>query len=428
MSTAQKWVSFLILAATGGIVFQVGYIRYVFLEATYQALKLSAQDYGNIISIYGFVAMISYFFGGWFSDRFSPKKLVAIAMIGTALCNFYIASAPGYAGTLVAHITMAILGMALYWSALVKSIGMLGGSHEQGRLFGYLEGVRGVISTIVGFAGTAIVAAAVVPSAGVLWLIRIYGIIAVILGVAVWFVVRESAESLAASERQTVTLRQLASAATNPYTWLIGGTIMAIYCTYTSLAYFSPLLQHQFGLSVALIGIIGVVRSYVFQFVAGPASGIVADKVAKSTPRFLRWMFVASFAVIVIFLALPRTTSLVWVALILMFVLTFTVFACRGVYWATVGEVGIPINERGGLIGLASGLAYLPDAFLPALAAWWIGDPTATPPIPEQGGGYTALFFFLAAMCVAGFALTTLTMRRVQTHRVTAENVSPAVA
>lgn len=414
MSKTQKWVSFFILAMTGGIVFQVGYIRYVFLEPTYQALQLSAQDYGNIVSIYGLVGMVSYFFGGWFADKFSPKKLIAVAMIGTALCNFYIASAPGYTGTLIAHVVMALMGMALYWSALVKAIGMLGQADEQGRMFGYLEGVRGVISTIVGFAGTAIVASMAVPTVGVLWLIRIYGIIAIILGLLVWFVVQESPEQRAASESQTVTLRQLLNAARNPYTWLIGGTIMAIYCSYTSLAYFSPLLQHEFGLSLGVIGVIGVVRSYVFQFVAGPASGIVVDKVAKSTPRFLRWMFVGAGIVIAVFLVLPRQESLVWFAVVGMFILTFFIFASRGVYWATVGEVGIDPNERGGLIGLASGIAYLPDAFLPSLAAWWIGDASATPPVPEQGGGYTALFTFLIIMCAVGVGLTTLTMRKMR--------------
>lgn len=421
MSKTQKWVSFFILAMTGGIVFQVGYIRYVFLEPTYQALQLSAQDYGNIISIYGLVAMVSYFFGGWFADKFSPKKLIAVAMIGTAACNFYIASVPGYAGTLVAHIVMALMGMALYWSALVKAIGMLGHSDEQGRMFGYLEGVRGIISTIVGFAGTAIVAALSAPTLGVLWLIRIYGIIAVVLGLLVWFVVKESPEQLAASSSQTVTLRQLLNAAKNPYTWLIGGTIMSIYCSYTSLAYFSPLLQHQFGLSVALIGVIGVIRSYVFQFVAGPVSGVVADKVAKSTPRFLRWMFIGAAVIVGAFLVMPRQESLVWVALALMFVLTFFIFASRGVYWATVGEVRINPNERGGLIGLASGIAYLPDAFLPSLAAWWIGDAAATPPVPEQGGGYTTLFVFLIVMCLVGVGLTTITMRMTKARQLDAD-------
>lgn len=412
MTKAQKWLSFLILASTGGIVYQVGYIRYVFLEATYQALELSAQDYGNIISVYGIVAMVSYFFGGLLSDRFSPKNLIAIAMIGTAACNFYIASVPGYTGTLIAHIVMAIMGMAFYWSALVKSIGLLGNASEQGRLFGYLEGVRGIISTVIGFVGAATVAAAIVPATGVLWLIRIYGIVAIVLGVIVLIVVKEDKQQLASAEKQSVGLKDLWLAATNPYTWLIGGTIMSIYASYTALAYFTPLLQYKFGLSVALVGVIGVVRTYVFQFVAGPISGVVSDKIAKSTPRFLRWVFIAATVILIVFLAIPKVDVLVWVALVLMFVLTFVIFAARGVYWASIGEVGIPVNQRGGVTGLAAGIAYLPDAFLPALAAWWIGDPSANPAVPEQGGGYTTLFIFLIVMCLLGLLLTTLTMRR----------------
>jgi hypothetical protein len=100
-----------------------------------------------------------------------------------------------------------------------------------------------------------------------------------------------------------------------------------------------------------------------------------------------------------------------WVALVLMFILSFAVFASRGVYWATVGEVEVPNDERGGMIGLASGLAYLPDAFLPALAAWWIGDPSASPVVPEHGGGYNALFIFLIAVGLLGIAITTVSQR-----------------
>ncbi|MDO5672971.1 MAG: MFS transporter [Actinomycetaceae bacterium] len=427
MSTAQKWLSFLILAMTGGIVFQVGYIRYVFWEPTFTALNLSAQDYGNIISVYGAVAMVCYFIGGWFSDRFSPKALIAVAMIGTGLIDWWIALAPGYFATLIAHIIMAFLGMGLYWSALVKSIGLLGTDKEQGRMFGYLEGVRGVVSTIVGFIGAAVVAAAVEAAMGVLWLIKLYGVLAVILGVLVYFVVKEDKEALAGAERSTVTLRQLLNAMKNPYTWLIGGTIMCIYCAYTCLGYFSPLLQHKFGMGAGIIAAIGVIRTYVFQFVAGPASGLIVDKVAKSTPRFLGWMFSGSIVVLGIFLVLPRNNSMVWVAVALMFLLTLAVFACRGVYWATVGEVNVTPVERGGMIGLASGMAYLPDAFLPSLAAWWIGDPSATPAIPEHGGGYTTMFFFLIAMCVIGIVLTQVT-RRYHAKRLAAGLDQPVLA
>jgi MFS family permease len=411
MTKTQKWVSFLILSMTGGIIFQVAYIRYVYLEATYTALHISAQDYGNIVAIFGTVAMVMYFFGGWFADRFSPRLLIVISLVGTGAADLYLASVPGYWGILVAHLVMAVMGMGLYWSALVKAIGMFGGPAEQGRLFGFLEGTRGLTSTIIGFAGTAIVAAAVVPAAGVLGLIRIFGILCLVFAALVWFVVKEDKERLAGLSRSTVTIKQLWAAATNKYTWLIGGTIMMMYSFYTTLAYFTPLLQHRFGMSIAILGIIGVVRTYVLMFIAGPIGGYGVDKVTHSAPKFLRWMFVAAVAIAAIFLVIPKNDSFMWVALVLMFILSFAVFASRGVYWATVGEVEVPNDERGGMIGLASGLAYLPDAFLPALAAWWIGDPSASPVVPEHGGGYNALFIFLIAVGLLGIAITTVSQR-----------------
>lgn len=427
MTKVQKWVSFLILSMTGGIIFQVAYIRYVFLEATYTALKLSAQDYGNIVAIFGTVAMVMYFFGGWFADKYSPKLLIVISLVGTGVADVYLTTVPGYWGILAAHLVMAVMGMGLYWSALVKSIGMFGDSSEQGRLFGFLEGTRGVTSTIIGFIGAAIVAAAVVPAAGVLGLIRIYGLLCFAFAVLVWFVVKEDKVRLAGLAKSTITLKQLWLAASNKYTWLIGGTIMMMYSFYTTLAYFTPLLQHRFGMSVALLGVIGVVRTYVFQFVAGPAGGFAVDKVTHSTALFLRWMFVGTVAIAAIFLVMPKNNSFMWVAVVLMFVLSFAIFASRGVYWATVGEVEVPDNERGGMIGLASGLAYLPDAFLPALCAWWIGDPSASPAVPEHGGGYTALFIFLIAVGVLGIIITTVAAK-VRKNEVAKQAISVPAA
>ncbi|MFJ4468418.1 nitrate/nitrite transporter [Streptomyces sp. NPDC089424] len=421
---SRRWIAFLILSTTGGIIYQVAYIRFVFLGPTAKALELSAQDYGNIVSVFGVVAMVMYFFGGWFADKFSPRLLITLALAGTGVADVYLATAPGYSGTLLVHIAFAVLGMGLYWPALVKAIGMLGDASEQGRLFGFLEGVRGITSTLVGLVGTAIVAMAVVPAHGVLWLIRIYGILCFALAAAVWFCVKEDREKLSALGSSAVTLRQLLRAAKNKYTWLIGSTVMLMYCFYTTLGYFSPLLEHQYGLAAGVIGVIGVVRTYVFQFVAGPTGGVLVDKVTRSSPKFLRWMFAGCAVIAAAFLLMPRTSALMWVALALMFTLCLFVFAARGVYWATVGEVEIPENERGGVIGLASGLAYLPDAFLPALVAWWIGDPTAEPAVPERGGGYTTLFAVLLATAVLGLVVTTVT-QRVRARELAARAAAP---
>jgi nitrate/nitrite transporter NarK len=409
VSKARRLSSFLVLSMTGGVIFQVAYIRFVFLADTAHALGLTIQRYGEVTSIFGAVAVVMYFCGGWFADRFSPKTLVIVALAGMGVVDLYLSTAPGETGVIAAHVAMAVLGMGLYWSALVKMIGMLGSADEQGRLFGFLEGTRGLTSTLVGFVGAAVVASAIVAADGVLTLMRIYGVLCLVFAVLVLVVVRQDRARLDAAERTTVTVRELVAAARNKYTWYIGGTVMLMYCFYTTLGYLTPLLQHGFGVAASLVGVIGVFRTYVFQFVAGPVGGVVVDKVTRSTPRFLRWAFVVAAICAAGFLVLPPTPALVWVAIAIMIVLCLAVFTARGVYFATVGELEIPAAQRGGVIGLASGIAFLPDAFLPTLASWWIGDPDNG--VPQQGGGFTTMFAFLVVAALLGVLLTTLTMR-----------------
>ncbi|GAA1485289.1 MFS transporter [Brachybacterium fresconis] len=409
MTRLRRSASFLILAMTGGVIFQVAYLRFLFLSDGAEALGLTVQEYGTVTSVFGAVAVVMYFLGGWFADKFSPKLLIIIAMAGTGALDLYVATAPGYWMVLIVHALFAVLGMGLYWSALVKSISLLGSEGEQGRLFGFLEGIRGLTTTVIGLVGSAIVAQAVVASAGVTTLIRIYGVLALVLAVLVHLVVHQGEDELGKAERQSVGLRELLKAATNKYTWLIGGTVMMMYSFYTLMGYLSPLLQDGFGVAAGMIGVIGVIRTYVFQFVAGPVGGVLVDKMFRSTPRFLRLTFAIVGLTAVGYLLLPPRAGLLWIAVALMVIMSLAVFAARGVYWASVGELGIPAAQRGGVIGLASGLAYLPDAFLPAVASWWIGDPSNG--IPSQGGGFSSMFLVLIGAAVIGMVLCTVTMR-----------------
>ncbi|MEN0072255.1 MAG: MFS transporter, partial [Propionicimonas sp.] len=158
VSKARRLTSFIVLSMTGGIVFQVAYIRFVFLSETAHALDLSIQRYGEITSVFGAVAVVMYFCGGWFADRFSPKALIVVAMTGMGAVDLWLATVPSDGGILVAHVLMAVLGMGLYWSSLVKLVSMLGTADQQGKLFGFLEGVRGVTSTVAGVVAAGVVA------------------------------------------------------------------------------------------------------------------------------------------------------------------------------------------------------------------------------------------------------------------------------
>jgi hypothetical protein len=226
------------------------------------------------------------------ADRFAPRTLVVAALAITGVADLSLTISPGYTTVLLAHIAMAFAGMALYWPALVKAIGSFGPTEQQGRLFGFLEAIRGVTSTVISGVGALLIATALI-----------------------WFALRGQADEAPAGDRSARSVRQLLAAARNKHTWLLGGSIMLMYC------YFSPLLQHNFGVTAGLIGGFGV------------------DKVTHSTPRFLRLAFIGATLCVAVLLFLPGAPAMQWAALTLMSVLSFMVFAGRG------GVIGIALTS-----------------------------------------------------------------------------------
>jgi hypothetical protein len=235
-----------------------------------------------------------YFVGG----RFAPRTLVVAALAITGVADLSLTISPGYTTALLAHIAIAFAGMAPSWSALVKAIGSFGPTEQQGRLFGFLEAIRGVTSTVISGVGALLIGT-----------------------VLIWFALRGQADEAPAGDRSARSVRQLLAAARNKYTWLLGGSIMLMYCFYTTLGYFSPLLQHNFGVTAGLIGMLGV------------------DKVTHSTPRFLWLAFIGATLYVAVLLFLPGAPAMQWAALTLMFVLSFMVFAGRG------GVIGIALTS-----------------------------------------------------------------------------------
>jgi len=48
LTKSRRLTSFIVLSMTGGVIFQVAYIRFVFLADTAHALDLTIQRYGEI--------------------------------------------------------------------------------------------------------------------------------------------------------------------------------------------------------------------------------------------------------------------------------------------------------------------------------------------------------------------------------------------
>lgn len=116
-----SFLSITLLILSGELIFLLPYVlARVFRPTFLEVFNLTNLELGSLFSIYGTVAILSYLYGGVISDKFQPKKLIAISLFFTAFGGTVLSTYP-----LLFDIanTMGILGF-------YNSIFILG-SHDQ---------------------------------------------------------------------------------------------------------------------------------------------------------------------------------------------------------------------------------------------------------------------------------------------------------
>ena len=121
------------------------YFRPTFLEV----FGFSNTDLGRAQAVYGVVGMLAYFPGGPLADRFSARKLLAISLVLTAAGGLYMATIPGVVGMGILWGYWGITSVLLLWAAMIRATREWGGSRDQGKAFGILDGGRGVVAVVM---------------------------------------------------------------------------------------------------------------------------------------------------------------------------------------------------------------------------------------------------------------------------------------
>lgn len=347
--------------------YSLPYMKSVFYDPMREALNLSHKQLGNTLSIYGIVATLSYFPGGLIADKYSAKKLVLFSLVSSGVLGIWMSMAPSYTTLCLIFFLFGITTILTYWASIIKLIRMLGDSSEQGRVFGLYEGAGGAAGTVLSFLGLYFFSSFPDVVKGFKAATVMYSVTSMIIGVILYLVIEEREVE---SEEQ-VKFSSLLKALKMPKAWLIGGIIFSTYMVFSSLTYLNPYMTEVFKMSMALVSITAIFRTYIIKFIASPVAGVLADKIGSST----RCIFVGFILVAItqaVFLVTPGNPSLVYVALVNMLVMTILMFAFRGIYFATVDESNIPMNMTGIVVGFVSVIGFLPDAFYYTLVGGWL--------------------------------------------------------
>ena len=251
--TAQnkaKWLRFLILILGGGTIYKLANLKDAFYIPMQEYMGLSHTQIGTLLSANAIIATALFVVGGYLADRFDTRKLIPLGLIGTGSLGLYLATFPGFDKLLILFCLLAICADCIYWPALLKAIRNLGDDNEQGRMFGFLEGGRGVIDTLVAFSALGVFVAMGSGEAGLKSAILFYSLIDIAAGIVTWFLLKDGKAQPVA--KQTSGMSGLLEAIRVPGIWLVSLNVFMVYIVYCGLTYFIPYLKDMYGLPVEI--------------------------------------------------------------------------------------------------------------------------------------------------------------------------------
>lgn len=366
-----------------------------------EVLGVTNTELGILNSVFGVFAVICYAPGGWLADRVSPNLLLAISLIGTGLAGIYFSTLPSYTGIMVVHAIWGITTILTFWAAFIKATRETGSEKDQAKVFGFVEGGRGLFEAVLGSFTVGLFASFTSQAIGLKWVIFFYSILCVLIGFLVWVALPKQIQPNTGKNNHTKidelnSWALIAEALRLKTVWLIAIIVLCGYSCYWgtfSLSYFAT---DGFGQTEVYGAALSNFRMW-FRPMAAVLAGYLAMRIG------VRKFLLVSFCVMTISYAMlsmmPTSTGTLWMLWGDTAVLAFLVFAIRAVYYALLQETSIPLRLTGTAVGFISVIGYLPDVFFPLLTGWLYDKyPGAY--------GHQYLFAGLVGLAIIGFVAT----------------------
>ena len=368
-------------------------------------MNLSNAQFAATMSIFGVTAMIFYAPGGYLADKLSLKKMLSFAFLSTGLLGLWYATFPGFVAQMLIFGLWGGIGTAFFWSAMMKVTRTLGSSEEQGRMFGLLEGSRGLVNVIIAFVALYFYGKMGESVGGMQGIIVAFSILCIISAVLAWIVIPNRVEGASDS----IHLKDVGTVLKIPAVWIIALIVMTCYSVYIGSTYLTPYMTEMLGLSATLAGAIAILRTYALQCVAAPTGGAIADKIGSVT-LVIGICFVIIVAALAGFVLLPASPSIVMIALVLMLLFCAAIFAMRGIYFAPMDECNVPKHLTGTAVGVISVIGFFPDVYMNAVAG------TLMDAFPGAQG-YKYLFIVMLAFAIVGTVASIVLSRMIKKHK-----------
>ncbi|WP_343551449.1 MFS transporter [Pantoea sp.] len=368
-----RWLTLAVISISGGISFDLAYLRYIYQIPMAKFMGFTNTEIGLIMSTFGITAILLYAPGGIISDKFSHRKVMSGAMIATGLLGLIMATYPPLWAMLLIQVAFAITTILLLWAVSIKAASLLGTREEQGKIMGWMEGLRGV--GVMGLAlFTVWVFAQFHPDDpnSLKAVILIYSGTYIALGIACWFLVSDGFAQHHDDEPSAFSLQHAIRVLKMPTTWYCSMIIFGVYTLYAILSYSTNYLSEIYGMSLVAASYMGIIINKVFRAICGPMGGMLTSYSRWRSPtRVIQVFALVSFTTLILLWLVTRQPVSLVLAIGLILLMAFTCYASRGLYFACIGEVNTPKQILGTTIGICSVIGFLPDVFVYPVIGYW---------------------------------------------------------
>ena len=422
-STVQKYTVLALMVVSLCTIYVLPYLRYSYFTPLQEAMGLldDATSYGNLVSIYGIMNILFYLPGGIIADKFDPKKLLVFSMVASGALGLWMSAWPSYPMLMLIHALWAVTTVLTFWSSSIKVVNMLSSAEEQGRMFGLLEGGRGLVGLGVNAAFLGMFAyfssQADGDVKGITIVVIGVSILMILDGVALAFLLPKTDNTVATNAGIGDSLKAMLKSFTLPITWALAGIIFACSAIGAAASYYAPYLQ-GIGMTVVLASTFAVLRGSITTIVAAPLAGLTSKKVGRSSLIML-WACIGLVVVAMSLRLIPPSPAVMFFLMVIMIFSTFFHASNRAVYWAIIDEGGTPKNMVGSVVGVASLVGYLPDAFIHTLFGSYLdnNDPVAA---------FNKIFTFCIGCAVLGLVSSFLAEHVIKKYRAKGAEVAEA--
>lgn len=363
MDTKSKKLRIVFLLTCGLTIWNIVYLPSFFYVPFQNAFSLTNEQMGNLLSMYGILAVIGYFFGGVVADKFSPKWLMVSSTVLTGLLGLSMATFPSYNVLLVIYMGFGVTAVLLYWSAFVKAIRLLADEGEEGKLFGAFESFYGIVSLIFSYAVLLTFSSYIAENGHFEYVIISYCSFTIIIGILIALFYKPDQKAIESIDEGGFSFSLVPNALKLPVTWFNAIIVFALFMVISGAAYMNPYFKSVYAMPVTWATAVGIITKYGFRIVVSPIGGAMVDKAGRSS-KVLIPACIAIIAVLATLIAIPQKESYFGVALVvgLVFLILFNV--PRSCMYVPVAEVNINPKLLGTVVGIVSAIGYSSDIWI----------------------------------------------------------------